>query len=137
MWRAAFTECCFAPLDARGLQGIDQVEQLPLPADELGARLSAAAIVLGQSAYGGEVLRRRSEVAWLALATIGKDGALVQLAAAAAAARLATLAAEGVERARQQRFASEAGFEQAGEKLLSLAQLGAERTEPIVHGGHP
>ena len=43
-------EFCFAPLDARGLQGIDDVEQLPLPADELGARLSAAAILIGQSA---------------------------------------------------------------------------------------
>ena len=50
MWRAAFMECCFAPLDASGLQRIDDVEQLPLPADELGARLSAAAIVIGQIA---------------------------------------------------------------------------------------
>jgi hypothetical protein len=37
----------FAPLDTSGLQGIDEVEQLPLPADELGARLSAAAIMIG------------------------------------------------------------------------------------------
>jgi hypothetical protein len=43
----------------------------------------------------------------------------VQFAAAAAAARLATLSAEGVERARQKWLAGEAGFEQAGEKLLS------------------
>jgi hypothetical protein len=54
------------------------------------------------------------------LAAIGEDGALVQFAAAAVAARLATLSPQGVERARQQRFTSEAGFEQAGEKLLSL-----------------
>jgi hypothetical protein len=45
----------------------------------------------------------------------------VQLAAAAAAARLATLAAEGVERARQKGLAREAGFEQARKKLLRLA----------------
>ena len=80
------------------------------------------------------MLRRYSEVAWLALPAIGKDGALVQFAAAAAAARLATFAAEGVERARQKRFASEAGFEQAGEKLLSLAQLGAKQAKTMVHG---
>jgi len=66
------------------------------------------------------VLGRSGEVAWLALPTIGKDGALVQFAAAAAAARLATLSPQGIERARQERLAREAGFEQAGEKLLSL-----------------
>jgi len=37
-------------LDASGLQGIDDVEQLPLPAHELGARLSAAAILIGHVA---------------------------------------------------------------------------------------
>jgi hypothetical protein len=67
------------------------------------------------------VLRGRSKVTWLALPAIGKDGTLVQLAAAAAAIRLATLSAEGVERARQKRLACEAGFEQAREKLLRLA----------------
>ena len=43
-------ELCFAQLDTSGLQRIDDVEQLPLPADELGASLSAAAIRIGQSA---------------------------------------------------------------------------------------
>ena len=66
------------------------------------------------------MLRGRNKVPWLALPAIGKDGALVQLAAAAAAARLATLSAEGVERTRQQGLACEAGFEQAREKLLNL-----------------
>jgi hypothetical protein len=37
-------------LDASGLQGIDAVEQLPLPAYELGASLSAAAILIGHGA---------------------------------------------------------------------------------------
>jgi hypothetical protein len=40
----------FAQLDASGLQGIDDVEQTPLPAYELGARLSAAAILIGHVA---------------------------------------------------------------------------------------
>ena len=40
----------FAQLDTSGLQGIDEVEQLPLPADELGACLSAAAIMIGHVA---------------------------------------------------------------------------------------
>src|SRR5208283_2555184 len=124
---------CFAQLDASSLQGIDDIEQLPLPAYELGARLSAAAILLGQITQSREVLGRRREVAWLALPAIGEDGALVQFAAAAVAARLATLTAEGVERARQQRFTSEASFEQAGEELLSLEELGAERAKTLVH----
>jgi len=80
------------------------------------------------------VFGRRGEIAWLALAAIREDGALVQFAAAAVAARLATFSPQGVERARQQRFTSEASFEQAGEKLLSLEELGAERAKTLVHG---
>jgi hypothetical protein len=106
---------------------------LPLPADELGAGLSATAIVIGHVAEGEEMLGGRNKVTRLALPAVGKDGALVQFAAAAAAARLATLSAEGVERARQKWRACETGFEQAGEKLLRLAQLGAERAQTMVH----
>jgi len=47
-WRTAFLKTRFAQLDASGLQGIDDIEQLPLPAYELGASLSAAAVLLGQ-----------------------------------------------------------------------------------------
>jgi hypothetical protein len=108
-------------LDTSGLQGIDEVEHLPLPADEWGVGLSAPALVIGHDAEGAEVLGGRNQVPWLALPAVGKDGARVQLAAAAAAARLATRAAEGGERAGQKGFACEAGFEQAGEKLLGLA----------------
>jgi hypothetical protein len=49
-WRTAFLEVRFAQLDARGLQGIDDIEHLPLPAYELGACLSAAAILIGHVA---------------------------------------------------------------------------------------
>jgi hypothetical protein len=80
------------------------------------------------------VFGRRGEVTWFAVAAIREDGALVQFAAAAVAARLAALSPQGVERARQQRFTIEAGFEQAGEKLLRLEQLRAERAETLVHG---
>jgi hypothetical protein len=80
------------------------------------------------------VLGRGGEIAWLALAAIGEDGALVQFAVTAMAARLATLSPQGVERARQKWLTSEAGFKQAGEKLLSMEQLGAERAKTMVHG---
>jgi len=100
-WPTAFLEIRFAHLDASGLQGIDDIKQLPLPAHELGARLSATAILIGQVAYGGEVFGRRGEITWFALAAIGENGALVQFAAAAMAVRLATLSAEGVERSEE------------------------------------
>jgi hypothetical protein len=80
------------------------------------------------------VFGRRGEIARFAAAAIREDGALVQFAVAAVAARLATLSPQGVERGRQQRLTRQAGFEQVGEKLLSLEQLGAEGTETLVHG---
>jgi hypothetical protein len=43
-------EVRFAQLDARGLQGIDDIEQPSLPAHQLGTRLTAAAILIGQVA---------------------------------------------------------------------------------------
>jgi hypothetical protein len=49
-WPTAFLEVRFALLDASGLQGVDDSKQLPLPAYELGARLSATAIVIGHVA---------------------------------------------------------------------------------------
>ena len=42
-----FAEHGFALLDAGGLQSIDEFEQLPLPAHELGAGLPTATIVKG------------------------------------------------------------------------------------------
>ena len=45
--RTQFSEHGFALLDTGGLQSIDEFEQLPLPAHELGAGLPAAAIVKG------------------------------------------------------------------------------------------
>ena len=76
---------------------------------------------------------RRGEIAWFAVAAIREDGALVRFAAAAMAARLPTFSPQGVERARQQRFTIEASFEQTGEKLLRLEELGAEGTKTWVH----
>ena len=50
VWRTAFLKFGFAPLDTNGLPGIYEVEQPSLPAYELGARLSAAAIAIGHVA---------------------------------------------------------------------------------------
>jgi hypothetical protein len=124
----------FAEFDAGGMQGIDELEELPLPADELGSCLPATTIVIGHVSEGFEVLGGWGDVAWLALATIRKDGALVEVAVAAAAGWFTTLAAQGVEGAGHEGLAAEAGFEQAGQELLKPAELGAEGTEVLLHG---
>jgi hypothetical protein len=131
--RTALLKLRFAEFHAGGVQGIDEFEHLPLPADELGAGLPAAAVLIGQVTQRREVLGGGREVAWPAVAAIGEDGALVQGAAAAVAAGLATLAPQGVERARQERFPAEAGFEQAGQAQLRLEQLRPESAKALVH----
>jgi hypothetical protein len=123
----------FAQLDAGGFEFIDELEQLLLPADELGARLPAAAIRIGQVSEVVELFGRRREVAWPALSAIGEDGAGVKFAAVATAGRLAALPPQGVQGARQEGLATEAKFEQGGQALLGQQELGAEGAESLVH----
>jgi len=59
------------------------------------------------------------------LAAIGKDGAFVEFTAAAPAVGFTALSPQGVERAWEERFSSEAHFEQLGELLLGLEELRA------------
>jgi hypothetical protein len=120
-------------LDANGFEFIDELEQLFLPADELGAGLSAAAIVVGHVANRVEVLRRWRDVSRAALSAVGKDGAGMKLSAVAVARRLAALSPQRVEGAREERLAAEAGFEQARQELLGLDELGAEGAKALVH----
>src|SRR5271157_3490316 len=75
----------FTLLDAGGFQRIDEFEQLPLPAHELGAGLTTAAIVVGHRSQRIELPRWGRDVPRPPLAAIGKDGALVELTAAATA----------------------------------------------------
>jgi len=72
-------------LDASGLQGIDELEQLPLPAHKLGAGLATAAIVVGHRSERIELPRWGRDVAGPSLAAIGQDSALVELTAVATA----------------------------------------------------
>jgi hypothetical protein len=67
------------------------------------------------------------------LAAIGQDGALVELTAAAMAVGFAALSPQGVERARQERCACEARFEQLRELVLKSEELRAEGAELLVH----
>jgi hypothetical protein len=122
-------------LDANGFEFIDKLEQLLLRADELRACLSTAAIVIGQVAYRLEVLGSWGDISRSAFSAIGKYGALMKFATTAMAGGFATLSAQGVEGARQDRIALEAVFKQAWQELLGLAKLRAKGAELLIHDG--
>jgi len=128
-----FAELGFTLLDARSLQGIDELEQLPLPAHQMGTGLTTAPIVTSHRLQRAELLGWRRDVPRPSLAAIGEDGALVELTAAAAAVWFAALSPQSIERAREERFPSEALFQELRELMLDREQLGAERAELLVH----
>jgi hypothetical protein len=132
-----FAELGFTLLDTASLKGSDEFEQLLLPAHELGAGLTAATIVLGHRSQRSELLGRRGDVPGASFSAIGQDGAFMELTAGTAAVRFAALSPQGVDRAWEKRFPSEAIFEQFGELLLGLEELRAEGAELLVHGWGP
>jgi hypothetical protein len=128
-----FAELGFTLLDARSLQHIDELEQLPLPAHQIGTGLTTAPIVASHRLQRAELLGFGRDVPRPSLAAIGEDGALVELTAAAAAVWFAALSPQGVERAREEWCSPEALFEQLRQSLLGLEELRAERAELLVH----
>src|SRR5208337_4858442 len=127
----------FTLLDAGGFQRIDEFEQVPLPAHELGAGLTTAAIVVGHRSQRIELPKWGRDVPRPPLAAIGKDGALVELTAAATAVWFAALSPQGVDRAGEQRFSSETLLKQLRELVLGIEELRAEGAELLVHGLSP
>jgi hypothetical protein len=132
-----FAELGFTLLDTGSLEGIDELEQLLLPAHELGAGLTAAAIMLGHRSQRSELLGWRGDVPGASFSAIGQDGAFMKFTAGTAAVRFAALSPQGVDRAWEKRLPSEAIFEQFGELLLDLEELRAEGAELLVHGWGP
>jgi hypothetical protein len=61
----------------------------------------------------------------------------MELTAVAVAVWFAALSPQGVERAGEERFSSEALFQELRELMLDREQLGAERAELLVHGWGP
>jgi hypothetical protein len=86
-----FAELGFTLLNTGGLESIDDREQLPLPAHELGAGLATAAIGVGHRPQRSELLSRGRNVPRPSLAAIGQDGAFVELTTAAPAVWLTAL----------------------------------------------
>ena len=130
---AELAKLSFAELHACGFEFIDKLEQLPLPANELGAGLSAAAIGVGEVFQGIEVFRLRRDILRALLSAIREDGVFVKAAVVAVAGRFAALSAQGIEGARQERRAAESRLEQSRQELLELPELGTEGTEALVH----
>jgi hypothetical protein len=71
------------------------------------------------------------------LATIGQDGALVELTAAAMAIGFAALSPQGVERAWEQRFSCETLLKQLRELVLEIEESRAKGAELLVHEWGP
>jgi hypothetical protein len=86
-----FAELGFTLLDAGSLEGIDEFEQLLLPAHELGTGLTAATIVVGHRSQRFELLGWRGDVPGASLSAIGQDSAFVELTAGTAAVGFAAL----------------------------------------------
>jgi hypothetical protein len=126
-------ELCVAELDAGGLQGIDEYEQLGEPAAQLHTGLSALAVVLGHGAERVEMFGRWDDILRPPFSAIGEDGAFVQVPTGAMASGLTALAAQGVNRAGQKGRPLKASLEQAGQELLDLIELPTERTQTLVH----
>jgi hypothetical protein len=128
-----FAQLGIAELDAGVLERIDELEQLGKPAAQMHTRLPAAAIVLGHGAEGIDVRGRRGDISRSSFSTIGEDGAVVEMAAGAATRGLAALATQAIERAGQKGRPFKAGLEQAGQELLGLSELLAQRTQMLGH----
>ena len=119
-------ELGFTLLNTGSLECIDEREQLTLPASELGAGLTTAAIGVGHRSQRSELLRWRRDVPRPSLPTIRQDRAFVEFTAATPAVRLAAFPPQGIERSREERFSAEAIFEQLRKLLPKREQLRAE-----------
>lgn len=124
----------FALLHACRFEAVQEREQLLLEPQQLRACLAEPPIGIRQFADLGEFLRGRGDVLWPALAAIGEDGTGVQFSLRAVASGFSATAAEGVERAGQERFAGEERFEEFLDLWCHGEHLGAERAEVASRG---
>jgi len=132
--RTKLLKAAFAFLHACRFEAVQEREQLLLESQQLRTRLAESPIGVGQLADFIELLFGRGDVLWPALAAIGEDRAGMQLSAGTVARSFSTAAAKRVERAGQERFAGEKGFEEFLELRGHGEELGAEGTEVASHG---
>ncbi len=127
-------ETAFTLLHPRGFDALDELQDLSLKPQQLGPRLAKLPVVVGEFLHGGDLLRRRRDVLWPALAAVTQHGAGVGFALGAVTGGLSATAAKGVQGAGQKRFSSEECFQEGRELLLEFAELLSQGTEVVGHG---
>jgi hypothetical protein len=132
--RTKLLKAAFAFLHACRFEAVQERQQLLLEPQQLRACLAKAPIGVGQFADLAEFLRGRGDVLRPALASIGEDGAGVQFSLGTVASGFSTATAKGVERAGQERFAGEKGFQEFLELRRNVKELGTEGAEVASHG---
>jgi len=132
--RTKLLETAFTLLDPQGFDAIDEFQDLPLKPQQLGPPLAKLPVVVGEFLHDGNLLRRRRDVLWPALATVTQHGAGVGFAPGAVAGGLSTTTAEGVQGAGQERLSSEESFQERRELLLEFAEFLAQGAEVVGHG---
>ena len=104
-----------------------------MPAHELSARLSTAAVVIRGVAQVLEMFGKGGDGLRLAVAAIGEDGRLMEFTAGTMAGGFTTLAAQHVDGTRKNRRTLEENLKELREQLLRLEKLCAKGTEVMVH----
>jgi len=132
--RTKLLKAALAFLHACRFEAVQEREQLLLEPQQLRACLAESPIGVGQFADLAEFLRGRSDVLGPALAAIREDGAGVQLSLGTVASGFSTAAAEGVERAGQERFTGEKDLQEFLDLWGHGENLRAERAEVASHG---
>jgi len=135
--RTKLLKAAFAFLHACRFEAVQEREQLLLESQQLRTCLAESPIGVGQFADFVELLFGRGDVLWPALAAIGEDRAGVQRSPGTVARGFPTAAAKRVERAGQERFAGEEGFEELLEPRGDGEELGAEGAELASRGWSP
>ena len=131
---AELLEPAFAFLDPRGSDAVDERQDLSLQPQQLRAGLTEPPVLVGEFSQGGKLFGREAEVSRSALAAVAQHAAGMKLSSGTTAGGLSAAAAEGVERAGQERLAAEERFQQRRELSLEFKDLPAEDAEVVRHG---
>jgi hypothetical protein len=132
--RTKLLETALALLHPRGFDGIEDLQDLSLQPQQLGAGLAKLPVVVGEFPHGGKLLRRRGDISRPARPAIAQHSAGVEFALGTVAGGFSAAAAEGIEGAGQQGIPCKKGLQEGRELFLELAELPAERTEVVGHG---
>jgi len=127
-------ELSFSLLDACALDRMEDLKDFLSELAPLGSGLSEALVGLGKVAEGLEFPRARGHRLGPAFATIGEHLGEMKFPLGASAVGFPAAASEGVDAAREERFAFDEGLGEVVELLLEAKEVGAKGTELCGHG---